>query len=67
WLHTGKVIIVPPDTPMDFENKTITYAGIERSFCFPYTAYSDADHAANADRPTRHPGNGSSVLVYGLR
>ena len=32
WLHTGKVIIVPPDTPMDFENKTITYAGIERSF-----------------------------------
>ncbi|MEM7714012.1 MAG: thioredoxin reductase [Cyanobacteria bacterium P01_A01_bin.68] len=32
WLHTGKVIIVPPDTPIDFENKTITYAGIERSF-----------------------------------
>ena len=32
WLHTGKVILVPPDTPIDFENKTITYAGIERRF-----------------------------------
>ncbi len=32
WLHTGKVILVPPDTPIDFENKTITYAGIERKF-----------------------------------
>ena len=32
WLYTGKVIITPKDTPMDCENKTITYAGIERSF-----------------------------------
>ena len=32
WLHTGKVILVPPDTPIDFEKKTITYAGIERKF-----------------------------------
>lgn len=32
WLHTGKVILVPPDTPIDFEKKTITYAGIEREF-----------------------------------
>jgi len=32
YVHTGKVIVVPPDTPIDFENKTITYAGIERAF-----------------------------------
>lgn len=32
WIHTGKVVIVPSDTPIDFEKKTITYAGIERSF-----------------------------------
>ncbi|AFY54212.1 thioredoxin reductase [Rivularia sp. PCC 7116] len=32
WLHTGKVILVPPDTPIDFENKSVTYAGIERRF-----------------------------------
>lgn len=32
WIHTGKVIIVPPDTPIDFDKKTITYAGVERSF-----------------------------------
>ena len=32
WLHTGKVILVPPNTPIDFEKKTITYAGIERPF-----------------------------------
>ena len=32
WLHTGKVILVPPDTPIDFENNTITYGGIERKF-----------------------------------
>ena len=32
WLHTGKVILVPPDTPIDLEKKTITYAGIERKF-----------------------------------
>lgn len=32
WLHTGKVILVPPDTPIDFEKKTITYAGIKRKF-----------------------------------
>ena len=32
WLHTGKVILIPPDTPIDFEKKTITYGGIERRF-----------------------------------
>ena len=32
WIHTGKVILVPPDTPIDFEEKTITYAGVKRSF-----------------------------------
>jgi len=32
WLHTGKAIVVPKDTPIDFEKKTITYGGIERSF-----------------------------------
>lgn len=32
WLHIGKVILVPPDTPIDFEKNTITYAGIERKF-----------------------------------
>ncbi|NEQ76568.1 MAG: thioredoxin reductase [Okeania sp. SIO2C9] len=32
WLHTGKVIVVPKDTPINFENQTITYAGIERTF-----------------------------------
>ncbi|MBO3460486.1 FAD/NAD(P)-binding protein [Aetokthonos hydrillicola Thurmond2011] len=32
WLHTGKVILVPSDTPINFDKKTITYAGIERSF-----------------------------------
>ena len=32
WLHTGKVILVPSDTPINFEKKTISYAGVERSF-----------------------------------
>ncbi|MCG8363328.1 MAG: thioredoxin reductase [Pseudanabaenales cyanobacterium] len=32
WLHTGRAIVVPKDTPIDFEKKTITYAGIERAF-----------------------------------
>ena len=32
WLCTGKVIVTPKDTPIDFAKKTITYAGIERSF-----------------------------------
>jgi len=32
WIHTGKVILVPPDTPIDFDKKTITYAGVERPF-----------------------------------
>ncbi len=32
WLHTGRVIAVPKNTPIDFERKTITYADIERAF-----------------------------------
>jgi hypothetical protein len=32
WLHTGRAIVVPKDTPIDLEKKTITYAGIERRF-----------------------------------
>lgn len=32
WLHTGRVIIVPADVPLDLERKTIRYAGVERSF-----------------------------------
>jgi hypothetical protein len=32
WLHTGRAIVVPKDAPIDLEKKTITYAGIERSF-----------------------------------
>ncbi|MGH8642079.1 MAG: hypothetical protein ACRET6_10230, partial [Burkholderiales bacterium] len=32
WLHTGRVIVVPKDTPIDFDKKTIRYAGIERRF-----------------------------------
>ena len=32
WLHTGRAIVVPKDTPIDFDKKTITYSGIERSF-----------------------------------
>lgn len=32
YIHSGKAIVVPPDTPIDFNKKTITYAGIERSF-----------------------------------
>lgn len=32
WLYTGKVIATPKDTPIDLDKKTITYAGIERSF-----------------------------------
>jgi len=32
WLHTGRAIVVPKDTPIDFEKKTITYAGITRAF-----------------------------------
>ncbi|NEO38518.1 MAG: thioredoxin reductase [Moorea sp. SIOASIH] len=32
WLHTGKAIVVPKDTAINFEKKTITYAGIERAF-----------------------------------
>ena len=32
WLHTGRAIVVPKDTPIDFDRRTITYAGIKRSF-----------------------------------
>ena len=32
WLHTGRAIVVPKDTPIDLERKTITYAGVERRF-----------------------------------
>jgi hypothetical protein len=32
WLHTGRIIAVPRDTPVDLENKTICYGGIERKF-----------------------------------
>ncbi|MCE9613948.1 MAG: thioredoxin reductase [Lentisphaerae bacterium] len=32
WLHTGRAIVVPKQTPIDFERKTITYGGIERPF-----------------------------------
>ena len=32
YIHCGKAIIVPPDTPIYLDRKTITYAGIERSF-----------------------------------
>jgi hypothetical protein len=32
WLHTGRAIVVPKATPIDFVKKTITYAGIERAF-----------------------------------
>lgn len=32
WIHTGKVIIVPPNTPIDFDKKTITYAGVKKAF-----------------------------------
>ena len=32
WLHIGKAIVVPKDTPINIEKKTITYAGIERAF-----------------------------------
>jgi hypothetical protein len=32
WLHTGRAIVVPKDTPIDFAKKTITYAGVERAF-----------------------------------
>ncbi|MFN8570790.1 MAG: hypothetical protein U0132_01960 [Gemmatimonadaceae bacterium] len=32
WLHTGKAIVVPKDTPIDHERQTITYGGVERKF-----------------------------------
>ncbi len=32
WLHTGKAIVVPKDTPLDLDKQTITYAGVEREF-----------------------------------
>jgi hypothetical protein len=32
WLWTGRVIAVPKDTPIDFDKRTITYAGVERVF-----------------------------------
>ena len=32
YIHSGKAIVVSLDTPIDFDKKTITYAGIERSF-----------------------------------
>jgi hypothetical protein len=32
WLHTGRAIVVPKDTPIDFDKKTISHAGIERRF-----------------------------------
>lgn len=32
WMHTGKVVVVPPDTPIDIENKSIRYAGVEKPF-----------------------------------
>lgn len=32
WISTGRVIVVPQDTPIDLDKKTITYGGVERSF-----------------------------------
>jgi hypothetical protein len=32
WISTGRVIVVPHDTPIDLDKKTITYGGVERSF-----------------------------------
>jgi hypothetical protein len=32
WLHTGRAIVVPKDTPIDHLKKTITYGGVERTF-----------------------------------
>lgn len=32
WLHAGRVIVVPKDAPVDFDRRTITCAGVERSF-----------------------------------
>lgn len=32
WIKTGKVIVVPPESKIDFDKKTISYGGIERSF-----------------------------------
>jgi hypothetical protein len=32
WLHTGRAILVPRETPIDVDRQTITYAGVERRF-----------------------------------
>ncbi|MFY0629133.1 MAG: hypothetical protein JXR05_02060 [Flavobacteriaceae bacterium] len=32
WVSTGRVVVVPKETPIDFENKTITYGGVEMPF-----------------------------------
>lgn len=32
WIKTGKAIVVPKDSPIDFDKKTISYGGIERSY-----------------------------------
>ena len=32
YIHTGRVVVVPPETSINFDTKAITYAGIERSF-----------------------------------
>ena len=32
WISTGRIIVVPKDTPVDLENKTIEFGGVKRSF-----------------------------------
>lgn len=52
WLHTGRAIVVPKDTPIDLDRKTITYGGITRAF--------DRHVAGDAETPRLPP-----ILIQG--
>lgn len=61
WLWTGRVIAVPKNTPIDFEKKTISWAGFRRRF----------DHyVAGGDEEPRLPPitvNSGQPFQYGYR
>ncbi|MFN8581152.1 MAG: hypothetical protein U0163_09280 [Gemmatimonadaceae bacterium] len=58
WLHTGKAIVVPKDTPVDFDKQTVTYGGVER----PFDLYVKGD----AETPRLPPiyANGTEPYQY---
>ncbi|MEM7086663.1 MAG: thioredoxin reductase [Bacteroidota bacterium] len=61
WISTGRVVVVPKDSPIDFENKTIEYGGIKRSYHQHITG--------DAEKPRLPPImiNGSTPYEYHFR